>query len=104
MLTHPRNHVLGDDVPESVRVPTDAAWFKNVALRDLVLHEQHAACVDARGDVYQWGDGFFGSTPGQSHARPELTLKGKVRVFISVNFGMGPSSLPPRDRTSRNSN
>ena len=42
----------------------------------MALHERHAACVDARGDVYQWGDGFFGS---KSDAKaPKITLRGKV--------------------------
>ncbi|KAI0374704.1 RCC1/BLIP-II [Pilatotrama ljubarskyi] len=72
-----RTHLLEDDLPESVRMPTPSEWFDNVALRDLALHEQHAACVDARGDVYQWGDGFFGSVRGSSHAKPRLTLRGK---------------------------
>ncbi|KAI0637144.1 RCC1/BLIP-II [Trametes polyzona] len=72
-----KTHVLEDDLPESVKVPTPTGWFDNVALRDLALHEQHAACVDARGDVYQWGDGFFGNEPGSSHGRPRLTLRGK---------------------------
>ncbi|OJT08890.1 Protein FMP25, mitochondrial [Trametes pubescens] len=70
-------HILEDDLPESVRVPTPSEWFDNVALRDLALHEQHAACVDARGDIYQWGDGFFGNEPGSSHTKPRVTLRGK---------------------------
>lgn len=42
----------------------------------MALHERHAASVDARGDVYQWGDGFFGL---KSDAKaPKLTLRGKV--------------------------
>ncbi|KAI6036529.1 regulator of chromosome condensation 1/beta-lactamase-inhibitor protein II, partial [Pisolithus microcarpus] len=45
----------------SNNIPQTSAWLENVALRDLALHERHAACVDARGDVYQWGDGFFSS-------------------------------------------
>ncbi|RDX48318.1 RCC1/BLIP-II [Lentinus brumalis] len=72
-----KTHLLDEELPESIRVPTSSYWFKNVALRDLALHENHAACIDARGDVYQWGDGFFGKEPGSSHARPQLTLKGK---------------------------
>ncbi|KAI0721594.1 RCC1/BLIP-II [Cerioporus squamosus] len=72
-----KKHLLDDELPESIRVPTSSDWFKNVALRDLALHEDHAACIDARGDVYQWGDGFFGKEPGSSRARPQLTLKGK---------------------------
>ena len=58
-----------------------ADWLKDVALRDVALHEQHAACIDAKGDVYQWGDGYFG-TVGSGNAstsgKPVLTLRGKV--------------------------
>jgi len=68
---------------ESVRSPSVAAWLQNVALRDLALHENHAACVDARGDIYQWGNGFFGplsiSEDGNQDRRPKRTLQGKVR-------------------------
>jgi len=42
----------------------------------MALHERHAVCVDARGDVYQWGDGFFASKPDAKV--PKLTLRGKV--------------------------
>ncbi|OBZ75617.1 Protein FMP25, mitochondrial [Grifola frondosa] len=61
-----RAHLLSVDgeLPESIRTPATAEWLENVALRDLALHEKHAACVDARGDVYQWGDGFFGGEAG----------------------------------------
>ncbi|KAF7972631.1 hypothetical protein HWV62_17284 [Athelia sp. TMB] len=64
---------------ESIRTPASAAWLQNAALRDLALHERHAACVDARGDVYQWGDGFFGNSPSSLDAQrsPILTLRGK---------------------------
>lgn len=80
-----RNHTLSGDgkVPESVRTPAVADWLKDVALRDLTLQEKHAACIDANGDVYQWGDGFFGS-PGPSSSssgKPMLTLRGKVSIY-----------------------
>lgn len=42
----------------------------------MALHERHAACVDARGDVFQWGDGFFGSKSDTK--TPKATLRGKV--------------------------
>lgn len=42
----------------------------------MALHERHAACVDARGDVYQWGNGFFGSKADAKG--PKITLRGKV--------------------------
>lgn len=66
---------------DPIRTPTFAAWLDNVALRDLALH-QHSACVDARGDVYQWGDGFFESRSDQTQ-KPKLTLRGKVRDFLN---------------------
>lgn len=59
---------------ESLKSPTPLPWLDGVALRDLVLHETHAACVDARGDVYQWG-----SLSTQSNTKPIRTLRGKVR-------------------------
>ncbi|KAG2014091.1 hypothetical protein CC2G_010937 [Coprinopsis cinerea AmutBmut pab1-1] len=68
---------------DSIRAPAVALWLDGVALRDFQLHERYGACVDARGDVYQWGDGFFGDLlAGQSsstgkHHGPKLTLKGK---------------------------
>ncbi|KAI0670555.1 RCC1/BLIP-II [Trametes maxima] len=77
-------HTLDGELPESVRLPTSSEWFNNVALRDLALHEQHAACVDARGDVYQWGDGFFGTESGSSHGKPRLTLRGKNITQLQV--------------------
>lgn len=80
-----KTHVLDFDeqTPESIRTPAAAAWLENVALRDLALHERHAVCVDARGDVYQWGDGF-GSKPGSSSGKPALTLKGKNIVRVQA--------------------
>jgi hypothetical protein len=61
---------------ESLKSPSPLPWLDGVALRDLVLHETHAACVDARGDVYQWGNVFAqGSVP----TKPIRTLRGKVR-------------------------
>lgn len=62
---------------ESLKSPSPLPWLEGVALRDLALHESHAACVDARGDVYQWGDV---SVKGNLATRPVRTLKGKVRV------------------------
>lgn len=86
----PSYNVIAPQSPgvESIRTPSTAAWLQNVALRDLALHEKHAACVDARGDVYQWGDRFFGqpSTSLEDQRKPTLTLRGKVcGRFVSVN-------------------
>ncbi|KAK7693272.1 hypothetical protein QCA50_002839 [Cerrena zonata] len=82
-----KTHVLlpSEQTPESVKVPVNAEWLKDVALRDLALHERHAACVDAKGDLYQWGDGFFGEGASSSSERkPLLTLRGKNIVKIQV--------------------
>ncbi|THU99335.1 RCC1/BLIP-II [Dendrothele bispora CBS 962.96] len=74
--------VPGGSDAESIRRPLVASWLDNVALRDLVFHRDHAACVDARGDVYQWGKGFQ-----KDHSKPILTLKGEniVQLQLSEN-------------------
>ncbi|KAF9009392.1 regulator of chromosome condensation 1/beta-lactamase-inhibitor protein II [Cyathus striatus] len=69
-----------DPLQEPIRVPSVAKWLNNVALRDLVVHEKHAACIDARGDVYQWGDGFFTEGPKS----PKLTLRGQNIVQLQA--------------------
>ena len=58
---------------EGFRVPTSVPWLRDVALRDLALHERHGVCVDARGDVYQWN--------AQSKG-PSLALSGKVWILL----------------------
>ncbi|KAI0693747.1 RCC1/BLIP-II [Cytidiella melzeri] len=85
-----RAHTLSSDrdVPESIRTPAVADWLEGVALRDLVLHEKHAACIDAKGDVYQWGDGYFGTIDAAAHpsssGKPSLTLRGKNIVALQA--------------------
>jgi alpha-tubulin suppressor-like RCC1 family protein len=69
---------VSESEEKGFRYPTIAKWLDNVALRVMQLHRRHAACVDARGDVYQWGDGFFGSAAFQGVKKPIPTLKGKV--------------------------
>ena len=71
--------LLNDPTTEPIRTPAVAGWLNNVALRDLQFHHTHAACVDARGDVYQWGDGFFGRAFSGVRS-PKRTLRGKVRL------------------------
>ncbi|KAH7340338.1 regulator of chromosome condensation 1/beta-lactamase-inhibitor protein II [Rhizoctonia solani] len=58
-----------------IRTPEEALPWTGVALRDLAFHEKHAACVDAAGDVYQWGDAYYGE--GKSGTGPQRTLSGK---------------------------
>ncbi|KAJ3476287.1 hypothetical protein NLI96_g11263 [Meripilus lineatus] len=81
-----KTHILFPEgqSPESVRTPADAAWLSDVALRDLVLHEKHAACIDARGDVYQWGEGFFDSSRAAESTKPLLTLRGKNIIKLQA--------------------
>ncbi|KAG0705053.1 regulator of chromosome condensation 1/beta-lactamase-inhibitor protein II [Suillus ampliporus] len=71
---------------QRVQYPVNASWLKDVALRDLALHERHAACVDARGDVYQWGNGFFdlSSTSKSEPHGPKLTLRGKNIIRLQL--------------------
>ncbi|KAI0049695.1 RCC1/BLIP-II [Auriscalpium vulgare] len=87
-----RSHVLspGERASEQFRVPVDVAFLEGVALRDLAMHAAHAACVDARGDVYQWGDSFHASSSsaataaGAGGAKPTLTLQGKNITRLQV--------------------
>lgn len=87
---------------KTIRFPTIASWLDDIALRDMQLHKQHSACVDAKGDVYQWGDGFFGSAVSQGAAKPIPTLRGKVSTcgchdlehFHRPNFLAGHSQTP----------
>ena len=59
-------------------VPFAELSGEGVALRDVAFHEKHAACVDAAGNLYQWGDGFFADSL-TSNKKPVPTLQGKVR-------------------------
>lgn len=70
--TYDRESLLSPSTPEidALRVPSVVHWLSNVALRDLALHEKHGACVDVRGDVYQWN--------GRTN-EPLASLTGKVR-------------------------
>jgi hypothetical protein len=62
---------------ESIRIPTSCQWLDGVALRDLAIHEKYAACADARGDVYHWGE---------KNDKPEQILQGKVNAPSLVLF------------------
>ncbi|KAJ7172661.1 regulator of chromosome condensation 1/beta-lactamase-inhibitor protein II [Mycena filopes] len=81
-----RASVLSPLLPGSVTIkkPFAPEWLNDVALRDLALHETHAACVDARGDVYQWGEGYTERTLEDG---PTRTLSGKdiVKLQLSTN-------------------
>jgi hypothetical protein len=68
---------------DTVRTPSSAEWLRGVALRDLTMYETYAACVDAKGDVYQWGEGFAALSPT---AGPTVTLRGKVRSYALATY------------------
>lgn len=102
-----RKHTLSSDVEviEYVRTPAVADWLNGVALRDLSMHERHAACIDASGDVYQWGDGFFSfSGSASTSGKPVSTLRGKVcfntdsysTLFQYTRFCRTSSACRPR--------
>ncbi|KAJ8078596.1 hypothetical protein PM082_012879 [Marasmius tenuissimus] len=76
-----RSQVLSKDSETDIlRLPQAAEWLNDVALRDLALHKTHAACIDARGDVYQWGEGF-----SKEQNKPCRTLSGKDIVQIQLS-------------------
>ena len=76
---------------EFIQSPTTAKWLDNVALRDLALHKEYVACVDARGDVYQWGQG----------GQPSPVLKGQV-CCLSTRYLTRNLSFQEHCTTSNN--
>ncbi|KAJ7090055.1 regulator of chromosome condensation 1/beta-lactamase-inhibitor protein II [Mycena crocata] len=80
-----RANILSSLLPSStvIKKPFAASWLDDVALRDLALHENHAACVDARGDVYQWGEGY--ASRGLEDGRPTRTLSGKSIIKLQLS-------------------
>lgn len=84
-----RYHTVSTDTSYNPKRPSPLASISGngVALRDLAFHEKHAACVDAAGNVYQWGDGFF-DLPSDNQASPEpaLTLSGKVTRAVNLVY------------------
>ena len=83
-----RSHIISPDASDTaqIRTPAAASFLKDVALRNLAVHATHAVCVDGRGDVFQWGDGFFGASEEATTKTPVLTLRGKVRPFFAFFF------------------
>ncbi|GJJ12017.1 hypothetical protein Clacol_006255 [Clathrus columnatus] len=73
----------GQSPNATFKTPTYIPNLFSSPLKDLVFSVNHAACIDARGDVYQWGDGFFGSDVIENR-RPQLTLKGKSIISLAV--------------------
>ncbi|KAJ1310324.1 hypothetical protein OPQ81_007063 [Rhizoctonia solani] len=69
------NILTPESIKDVIRTPEDASPWTDVVLRDLAFHEKHAACVDAAGDVYQWGAAYYGE--GNTGGGPQRTLSGK---------------------------
>ncbi|KAH9954225.1 regulator of chromosome condensation 1/beta-lactamase-inhibitor protein II [Lactifluus volemus] len=92
-----RSHIISPDSSDAmqIRTPAVASFLQDVALRDLAVHATHAVCVDGRGDVYQWGDGFFDQKSASDDRKPVLTLQGKnitrVQVTESRIFALSAS-------------
>ncbi|KAL1658119.1 regulator of chromosome condensation 1/beta-lactamase-inhibitor protein II [Schizophyllum commune] len=78
-----KSKTLDPEQAESLRLPFLANWLNGVALRDLALHENYGACVDAKGDVYQWGEGYSGAE-AQKDGKPAATLRGKNVVQLQL--------------------
>ncbi|KAJ6546500.1 regulator of chromosome condensation 1/beta-lactamase-inhibitor protein II [Mycena vulgaris] len=78
-----RAKILSSLLPSSttIKKPFTATWLDNVVLRDLALHK-HAACVDIRGDVYQWGEDDASS--GLEDWTPTRTLSGKDIIKVQL--------------------
>ncbi|EJD52889.1 RCC1/BLIP-II [Auricularia subglabra TFB-10046 SS5] len=80
-----KNKLISPDAPssESLRTPS-ASDLALPPLRDLALHAAHGALVDARGDVYQWGDAHFGDT-SRDNREPMPTLTGKDITSVALS-------------------
>ena len=72
-----RFNLLSPDSVDTIQTPQSVPWLRDVALRDLALHEKHGACVDVKGNVYQWCSGI--TIP---NSKPTLSLRGKVRYYL----------------------
>ncbi|EJU05539.1 RCC1/BLIP-II [Dacryopinax primogenitus] len=68
---------------KAIRNPQPLPHLSGIALRDLALHEKHGACVDAAGNVYQWGDEFFENKSKEAR-KPKLTLTGKDIKSLTI--------------------
>jgi hypothetical protein len=53
-------------------------YVPSTPLNDLVLHETYGAAVDASGNIWMWGKGYFGDN--NVSERAAASLKGKVSL------------------------
>ena len=63
-----------------IRKPRRLAMLDGSMLRSLDMSEKHAAAVDHKGNVYQWGSGFV----DKKH-EPQITLSGKNIKQVACN-------------------
>ncbi|KAG6872807.1 hypothetical protein C0995_006406 [Termitomyces sp. Mi166 len=80
-----KSHTLTMEETDVIKTPSVAEWLDGVALRDLAIHKDSAACVDSRGDVYQWGKGFICRDVQQK--KPILTLREKNITKLKLTEG-----------------
>ncbi|OLY85390.1 hypothetical protein AYI68_g417 [Smittium mucronatum] len=102
-LSHPGLYVWGSNEygtldPERVDKktfvhPWEVNFFKGSLLRAVSFSERHAAAIDEKGDVYQWGENVAG---GRIPHKPKLCLKGmhaqklatsKNKTFVTCEGG-----------------
>ncbi|SPC67274.1 related to FMP25 - mitochondrial inner membrane protein involved in assembly of cytochrome bc1 complex [Ustilago sp. UG-2017b] len=81
-----RYNVVAPDAPSVtlIRSPRSIPFFDGVALRDICLQEKHGVAVDAEGDVYQWGLGFFDPSVREMTAIEDVPL-GRKREKATAN-------------------
>uniref|UniRef100_V5ERW9 Putative mitochondrial protein n=2 Tax=Kalmanozyma brasiliensis (strain GHG001) TaxID=1365824 RepID=V5ERW9_KALBG len=82
-----RYNVVAPDAPQVtlIRSPRSIPFFDGVALRDINLKEKHGVAVDANGDVYQWGLGFFDPAVLEPTAIEDVPL-GRRREKAGANL------------------
>lgn len=81
-----RYNVVAPDAPQVtlIRSPRSIPFFDGVALRDINLQEKHGVAVDANGDIYQWGLGFFDPSVREMTAVEDVPL-GRRREKTGAN-------------------
>ncbi|CAK7236124.1 hypothetical protein SBRCBS47491_009529 [Sporothrix bragantina] len=84
--------VVAPDSPEAfVKEPRRIAFFDGQFLRDLRLDSEVGVAVNERGDVLQWGAGYWGkaavtaATKAKAVLIPVTTLKGKDIVKVALS-------------------
>lgn len=72
--------VAPDSKDGVVKTPRRIAWFDGMLLRDLKIDQAFGVAVTEKGDLVQWGAGYWDEDP-----RPAYTLKGKDVVKVAVS-------------------